>query len=153
MLKLLFISLLTCCVSARHAASSAAQDQGIEGTVFGVGGNLMPAPNRKRSIPKDGIPTTLYIYELTNISQVDRTGQSPYYRAIHTRLIKQADTDEKGHFRVPLPAGHYSVFTKKNDLFYASRRDEKNNLSPVEVLPGKMTKIDCSVESDIRPVY
>ena len=153
MLKLLFISLLTCCVSPRHTTSAKGQDQGIEGTVFGVGGNLMPAPNRKRSIPKDGIPTTLYIYELTNISQVDRTGESPYYRAIHTRLIKQADTDEKGHFRVPLPAGHYSIFTKKNDLFYASRRDEKNNLSPVEVLPGKMTKIDCSVESDIRPVY
>lgn len=151
MWKLLFISLLTGCIVTRHMASG--QDQGIEGTVFGVGGNLMPAPNRKPSIPKDGMRATIYIYELTNISQVDRAGQSPYYPAIHTRLIKQADTDDKGHFRVLLPAGHYSIFTKKNDLFYASRRDEKNNLSPVEVLPGKVTKIDCKVETDIKPVY
>ena len=149
MLKLLFLSLLTGCASTRYTASG--QTQGIEGTVFGKGGNLMPAPNRKPSVPKNGIRATIYIYELTNISQVDRTGQSPYYPAIHTRLIQQADTDDKGHFKVLLPAGSYSIFTKKGDLFYASRRDEKNNIAPVEVLPGKMTKVDCSVESGHQP--
>jgi hypothetical protein len=113
----------------------------------------MPAPNRKPSNPENGIRATIYVYELTNISQVDRVGETPYYQAIHTRLVRQADTDDKGHFKVSLPAGHYSIFTKKDTLFYASRRDENNNLAPTEVLPGKMTKIDCSVESDHKPVY
>jgi len=151
MLKLLFLSLLTCCASARYTA--AGQDQGIEGTVFSKGGDRMPAPNRRPSVPKEGVRATLYIYELTNISQVDRIGQQPYYQTIHTRLVRQVDTDEKGHFKVQLPAGNYSLFTKKGDLFYATRRDEKNNLAPVEVLPGKMTKINADVESGQKPVY
>ena len=151
MWKLVFVSLLTCCASTRYTA--AGQDQGIEGTVFRTGGNRMPAPDRKPSVPKNGVRATIYIYELTNISQVDRIGQQPYYQAIHTRLIRQVDTDEKGHFKVMLPAGQYSLFTKKGDLFYATRRDEKNNLAPVEVLPGKITKVDGNVESDQKPVY
>jgi hypothetical protein len=68
-------------------------------------------------------------------------------------MIRQVDTDDKGHFKVLLPVGLYSIFTKKGDLFYASRRDEKNNLAPAEVLSGKMTKVECSVESDHKPVY
>jgi len=173
MLKLLYICLLTTatgCAGQRISGSSTGQGsidsslhqridtvpqshQGIEGTVFLKAGNMMPAPNRKPSNPKVGIRATVFIYELTNISQVDRVGETPYYQAIHTRLVRQADTDDKGHFKVLLPAGHYSLFTKKDSLFYASRRDEKNNLAPTEVLPGKMTKIDCSVESDHKPVY
>ncbi|MDO6433928.1 hypothetical protein Q4E93_25195 [Flavitalea sp. BT771] len=128
-------------------------DQGIEGTVFSIGGNRMPAPNRRTSAPKEGVRGTIYIYELTNINQVDRVGDAPYFKSIHTRMIRQADTDDKGHFKVLLPVGQYSIFTKKGDLFHASRRDEKNNLAPVEVLSGKMTKVDCSVESDHKPVY
>jgi hypothetical protein len=149
MLKLLLIGLLGCTSHVQRSPG----DQGIEGIVFSAGGNLMPAPNRKPSPPRDGIRATIYIYELTNISQVDRVGQAPYYKAIHTRLIQQADTDDKGHFKVLLPAGRYSIFTKKGDLFYASRRDEKNNIAPVAVLTGKITKVECSVESDHKPVY
>jgi|SRR5882757_6971884 len=150
MLKLLFIGLLsTSCTLFRGASG----DQGIEGTVLSAGGNRMPAPGMKRSAPKDGIRAVVYVFELTNISQVDRVDQTPYYKAIHTRMVQQIDTDDKGHFSVLLPTGHYSVFTKKGDLFYASRMDEKNNIAPVEVLPGEMTKVQCWVESDHKPVY
>jgi hypothetical protein len=128
-------------------------EQGIKGTVFTAVGNRMPAPGIKRSIPKDGVRAIVCVFERTNISQVERVGTSPYYKAIHTRMIQQADTDDKGHFLIPLPAGHYSVFTKKGDLFYAGRMDEKNNIAPVEVLPGVWTEVQCWVESDHKPVY
>jgi hypothetical protein len=75
------------------------------------------------------------------------------YRSVQTPLVRQTDTDDSGHFRILLPPGTYSVFTKKGSLFYATRRDEKNNIAPVEVLPGKMTRVDCSVESDHAAVY
>jgi hypothetical protein len=68
-------------------------------------------------------------------------------------LIRQANTDDKGNFSILLPPGTYSVFTKKGDLFYATRRDEKNNIAPVKVLPRKMTRVDCKVESDHKVVY
>lgn len=150
MLKLLLAGLLGLSCGLIHKTSG---DQGIEGTVFSVGGNRMPAPNRKPAVPKEGVRATICIYELTNISQVDRVGDAPYYQSIHTRMIRQVDTDDKGRFKVLLPVGTYSIFTKKGDLFYASRRDEKNNLAPAEVLSGKMTKVECSVESDHKPVY
>ena len=128
------------------------QDQGIEGTVYLVSGNQMPAPGHKRP-PLPGVQTTLYIYELTNIRQVTRQGQSPYFLAIRTKLIKQVGTDSLGHFRVGLPAGRYSLFTRKNGLYYASGYDTENNIAPVEVFPGRITKADCKTEGDRRPVY
>ena len=127
--------------------------QGIGGTVYRVGGNQMPDPRHPPG-PPAGVRATLYIFERTNISQVIRQGSSPYYyTSVGTRLVKQATTDDKGHFRVWLPPGTYSLFTKKGALFYASRRDEKNNIAPVEVLPGKITPVECRVESDHKAVY
>ncbi|HWK04564.1 MAG TPA: hypothetical protein VNS58_13080 [Puia sp.] len=127
-------------------------DQGIEGIVYPVSGNRMPSPDHKTSPPR-GIKSTVYIFELTNITQVTRQGQSSYYPVINTRLVKQADTDDTGYFKIKLPPGFYSIFTRKGDLFYASRRDEKNNIAPVEVMAGKFTRIDCKIEGDRKAVY
>ncbi len=126
--------------------------QGIEGVVYRKGGNRMPAPNRRPPAPA-GAVSTVYIYELTNDSQTLRQGTTPYYRAIYTRFVCQVDTDSSGNFHVSLPPGNYSIFTKKGDLFYASQRDEKNNIAPVTVSPGKMSRVQCSVESDHKPLY
>src|SRR5882757_10876795 len=122
-----------------------AAGQGIEGIVYPVSGNRMPSPNRKPGPaggPR-GIKSTVYVFELTNISQVTRQGQTSYYPMINTKLVRQADTDDTGYFKIELPPGHYSVFTRKGDLFYASRRDEKNNIAPVEVVAGMYTRVDC----------
>jgi hypothetical protein len=135
------------------------QTSGIEGKVYLVYGNRMPAPPRRPgdtvrlSAEGPGVKSTVCVYELTNDSQVIRQGTSPYCKAVHTRLIRQVDTDDKGNFNIPLPPGTYSVFTKKGNLFYATRRDEQNNIAPVKVLPGKMARVDCSVESNQKVVY
>jgi len=148
------------------------QVSGISGTVYRLSGNHMPAPNRRppssgdtgrtsgtrnSGAPSPGVKATICIFPLTSDSQVIRpTGAgtgSPYYKAVLTHLIRQVDTDDKGYFQVALPPGTYSVFTKNGDLFYATQRDEKNNIAPVKVLPGKITRIQCSVESDHTVVY
>jgi len=118
--------------------------QGIEGYVYLVTGNQMPGPGVKRPAPK-GMKTTVYIYALTNISQVVKPDASSFYSSIKTKLVKRVVSDSKGHFSVQLPPGTYSVFTKKDALFYANLSDEKNNIFPVKVAPGKMTKIDVQV--------
>lgn len=130
-------------------------DQGIEGIVYPVSGNRMPSPDRKPAKPASprGIKSTVYVFERTNISQVTQQGQSSYYMVINTKLIKQADTDDTGYFKITLPPGLYSVFTRKGDLFYASRRDEKNNIAPVEVVTGKFARVDCKIEGDRKAVY
>ena len=128
------------------------------------------------SYPLNGVKATVCIFELTSDNQVIRQGSggssgsgsggsgsgtgtsgsggsSPNYRAVLTHLIRQIDTDDKGYFQVILPPGTYSVLTKKGELFYATQRDEKNHIAPVKVLPGKITRIKCSVESDHAVVY
>lgn len=155
------------------------QQSGITGIVYRISGNQMPAPNRRPrptvdtggnpadsshpsggtnpsagSHPPAGIKATVCIFQLTSESQVVPQGPgSPYYRTVRSPLVRQIETDDKGYFQVFLPPGTYSVFTKNGELFYASRRDEKNHIAPVEVLPGKMTRVQCSVESDHKVVY
>jgi len=128
------------------------QTQGIEGTARRPSGNHMPSPHYHPG-PPAGVKATICIFSLTNDSQTKKAGGAGRYSAVQTRLIRQIDTDDSGRFRIELPPGTYSVFTKKGNSFYATRRDEKNNIAPVEVLPGKMTRVECNVESDHTAAY
>ena len=140
--------------SSGSAWDPASDSTGIEGVTYSATGNRMPSPDSKPgNRAMVGIRSTVYVFELTNIRQVVGLGQSPCFTAVNTRLVRKADTDERGYFHLLLPPGRYSVFTKKGDLLCAGRRDDKNNIAPVDVLPGKMTRVDCRVESDHAAVY
>lgn len=135
------------CSSIKNSAPQQMTKQGIEGYVFRISGNQMPSPDRKPSAPK-GIKTTLYIYQLANISQVIRLGQSAFYSSIKTKLLSKVETDTNGYFKISMEPGRYSLFTKKNELFFANWFDKDNNIAPVEVLPGKMTRVEFTVDYD-----
>ncbi|HEY4156307.1 MAG TPA: carboxypeptidase-like regulatory domain-containing protein [Puia sp.] len=122
-----------------------ARRTGIEGYIFKLSGNRMPSPDAKLSPPK-GIAASLYIYELTNLSQLTREGESPFYSNIKTRLVKTIQSDASGYFSVSLPPGQYSLFTKKDALFYANYFDGQNNVAPVKVSPGKVTQVNVNVD-------
>jgi hypothetical protein len=119
--------------------------QGIEGHVYRVKGNQMPSPDLPRSKPA-GMKTTLYIYELTNASQVSQEGA--FYKSISTKLVKEIPTDDSGYFKVPLNPGWYSLFVKKGDLFYANIFDDKNNIHPVEVKKGEWKEENFKADYD-----
>ncbi|MEO5564882.1 MAG: hypothetical protein ABIR18_15655 [Chitinophagaceae bacterium] len=112
---------------------------GIRGHVYIETGNRMPSPDQPRVAPQ-GIKTKLYVYELTNITQVVRQGMSAFYTQVPTKLIKEIETDDDGSFKVKLKPGKYSLFVKKENLFYSSMFDSENNIHPVEVKKGKMTE-------------
>ena len=143
---------LACCLALTISPPPYPQQQGIEGIARRISGNRMPSP-RYHSGPPAGAHATICVFGLTNENQVSNSGSAGLYSAVRTKLIRQVDTDDSGHFRILLPSGTYSVFTRKGRLFYATRRDEKNNIAPVEVLPGKMTWVECSVESDHPAAY
>ena len=114
---------------------------GIDGTVVKISGNQMPSPDRPPSAPV-GIRATVCIYELTNMSQVVREGQSPSYTSIKTKLIKTVESDSKGKFKVRLSPGKYSLFIKTEKGFYSNGFDGQNNINPVEVIKKKMSKVE-----------
>lgn len=121
--------------------------QGIEGHVRLVTGNQMPSPDVAPSAGR-GIKTTLYIYELTNLGQVNRVGQSAFYSQVSSKLVKKVQTNDKGYFKVRLSPGQYSVFLKKDTVFYANRFDGENNIAPVEVVRKKMTQLEVKMDYD-----
>lgn len=144
--------IMSLCFVLTSGLTTPLQQQGIEGVARRVSGNRMPSP-KYHSGPSPGVHATICVFKLTNQTQVTTYGNAGLYSAVHTDLVRQTDTDDSGHFRILLPPGTYSVFTRKGHLFYATRRDEKNNIAPVEVLPGKMTRVECKVESDHAAVY
>ena len=110
----------------------------------------MPSPNRTPS-KLNGIKTTLFIFEVTNIKDVARKETSSFYYSINKKLISTIHSDSVGHFYIQLPIGVYSVFTKVNRLFYANTFDEKNNIAPVKVEKGKISVI--TIKMDAGAVY
>jgi hypothetical protein len=104
-----------------------AQQQGVKGQLYLVTGNQMPSPNRKH-IPRKGVVREIYIYGLTNMSEVDREGV--FYKKIHTRFVKSQFSNADGTFRIKLPPGKYSLFVKEYNGLYANLFDNENNISP-----------------------
>jgi hypothetical protein len=151
MISIFFTPLLIVTVSGKMINSPLPelfyQEQGVEGYAYRVSGNQMPSPDIKPSQPK-GTMVSVYIYELTNINQVSRLGQSAFYKAIRTKFVRKLETGADGHFAVQLPAGSYSFFTKENELFYANWFDARNNIAPVSVMPGKLTRIEIRIDHD-----
>ena len=123
---------------------------GIQGYVYELKGNQMPSPDEKRAPPK-GIQTDVYIYELTSASQVTPGERAGFYKSVNSKLIRQVSTDEKGFFKVYLPVGKYSVFTKVGPAFYANMFDQENRIYPVEVKWKKMT--DIVIKQDYNAAY
>ena len=124
--------------------------EGIKGNIYRVSGNRMPSPGEPLPAPQP-LATTLYIYELTNISQVKKADKGSFYTTVSTKLIKEVKADKKGRFKVKLPPGQYSLFIKKDALFYANIFDDKNNLYPITVEKGRYTTVD--VKADYGAVY
>ena len=104
----------------------------------------MPAPG-KPAVEAKPVSTTVYIYEATNLSQVERMGTSPFYNSISTKFIKSVQSDEAGKFMLKLSVGHYSLFTKVDGKFYANQYDSKNNIALVMVEENKFSEVNIII--------
>lgn len=140
-------ALFSACCSSRKVQGQPTVPQGLSGYIREVRGNQMPSPESQPSTGK-GLKTTVYIYELTNLSQVKQDGTSSFYTAISTKLIKTADTDENGYFQVALDPGSYSLFVKLNNKYYANAFDARNNIAVHTVQANKLTNVQFTVTSN-----
>jgi hypothetical protein len=139
----LYVVLFNWCCAPKLSSSNNIS-QGISGYVKEVRGNQMPSPDIARAAPK-GIETTIYVYELTNLSQVQ--GTAPFYKTIGTKFIQSITSDSLGHFAAELPAGSYSLFTKLDEQFYANSFDEKNNIAAVTVEENKVSEVNITISA------
>ena len=139
----LSLTFLSCSNSKKLTGTNKTQ-QGITGFVKEITGNRMPGPGRELP-PPTGIRTTIYVYEITNISQVKQEGTSSFYLSIGTKLVTTVESDEKGQFTAKLPPGNYSLFTKVDGRFYANSFDTNNNIAPALVEENKFTEVEIMI--------
>jgi hypothetical protein len=120
-----------------------AQKQGIKGQVFWLSGNQMPSPDKQRS-PHLGIQREIYIYKPTTLQDVEQ--QDGFFSEIKTELIAKIVTRDDGRFKVKLPPGEYSVFTKEPKGLFANLYDKNSRINIVEVKPKKYTWMVIAVD-------
>ena len=99
----------------------------LEGAIVVDKGNQMSSENLNSV--KKGINKEVYIYELTNVSSVEKVNS--LYTSIKSKLVSRVKTNKKGEFKIKLNEGNYSILIKENNGFYVAELDKYNNLHPV----------------------
>jgi hypothetical protein len=146
LLSFFIISLAFFGCGGTQTAQKVAIEQGIAGYILEEKGNRMPSPDRPLSAPK-GLKTLVFIYPVTDITQLTQLSTSGLYKAISTPPQATTTTDSTGYFSVALPTGAYSVFVKYGEGIYANWFNEKNQVSPVEVKEQKVTTVKLTVSA------
>lgn len=113
-----------------------AQKQGIKGQVFWLSGNQMPGPGRE-SAPHLGIQREIHIYKPTTLADAEQ--QDGFFNEIKTEFVVKALTKADGRFKIKLPPGEYSVFTREPKGLFANLYDKDNRINIVLVKPKKFT--------------
>jgi hypothetical protein len=149
-LTLVLCTLIASCngpLSTTNTASNENFNQGLAGKVLWREGDFMPGPdNKNKSV---GVAREIYIHKVTNLSQATQTGQ--FFTDIKTDLIKKVNSDETGNFFTSISPGTYSLFTKEGDAYFANIFDGDNNICPVIVDSGRVTKV--SIVVDYKAAY
>ena len=121
------------------------QKQGLQGQVFWVSGNQMPGPDAVLS-PNQGAVRDVLIYEITNVTDATQIG--PFFRDIKTRLVATTTSKSDGTFKIKLPPGNYSVFTREKSGFYANLFDGKGYINPVTIKNGQYAWKTITIDYD-----
>ncbi len=125
--------------------SALSQKQGLQGQVFWVSGNQMPGPEAVLS-PNQGAVREVLIYEITSISDATQVG--PFFRDIKTKLVATTQSKPDGTFKVKLPVGSYSIFTREKNGLYANLFDNQGYINPVVVKAGQYAWKTITIDYD-----
>ncbi len=124
------------------ASDVIAQKQGICGKVTWVEGNQMPGPGVKRT-EGTGIVREIYVYELTTRNEA--TQGNGLYKEVSSTLVAKGKSNKRGEYRIKLPPGTYSVFTKEPDGLFANVFDAKGSINPVTVRSDDFTILNIVI--------
>jgi hypothetical protein len=87
----------------------------------------------------------VYIFELTNSSQVNEIEHSAFYTSVNSKLVSFGHSNTQGFFQFYLPEGKYSIFVKEKSLYYSNSFDGQDNIYPFEVKKDSLTYIEFNI--------
>jgi hypothetical protein len=111
-------------------------EQGVWGDVWFWSGNFMP-PGRGEICQ---VVRKVLVYELTTREDVDKVDYTPFYTAIHTKLISSVVSDNLGFFQIELEPGTYSLFVQEDNEYYSNLYSSQG-IFPVTIESGKVSEV------------
>ncbi len=128
-------------LSIYHCALS--QKEGIKGQVFWISGDQLPGPGSQAS-PDQGTIREIFIYKAATLNDVDQKDE--FFFEIKTELINKVMSAEDGSFKVKLPPGEYSLFTKEQKGLFANVIDHNGCVSCVNVSPKRYSWVTITID-------
>jgi hypothetical protein len=125
------------CLLVVATAAVYAQNRGICGKVLWLEGNQMPG---SKASPGKGVEREILIYEATTMQQA--TSHNGFYTDIKTRLVATVNSHADGAYKIKLPPGKYSVFTREPEGLFANLFDQDAIINPVVVKARGYTVLD-----------
>ena len=133
---------MTSCASLKYQ-TKVSLSQGIVGQVFEQKGNKMPQVGKAFS-KGNPFPTTIYVFEPTNISQVQKI-EGNIIKNITTRLVANYQTDDLGKFKIKLTPGKYTVVVGYEGAYFTPYFSTQNELSLIHVVANEFTNLDVII--------
>jgi hypothetical protein len=126
--------------------------EGVRGQVTFIEGNHMPTPDTNYTFPKKEVRRYLGVFAPTPVSKTtNAAGDLTFFSDIKTKCLYLIQTDKKGCFFHPIPAGKYSIMVWEEGQWYSNAFDGDNIINPVTVEKGKVTQFDIQI--NYKAVY
>jgi len=108
-------------------------------------GNHMPSPSNTTKSSGAAARRTLGIFELTKENQTEPGRKGGFYKNLKTRKIKSVCSGRDGCFAVRLRPGHYSLFVKEGNEWYANSITGDGDIMEVIVKEGEVTPVEIRI--------
>lgn len=117
--------------------------QGIKGQVFWISGDQMPGPGKTVS-PQQGIVREVLAYERVMFKDVSQEGQ--FIQEITAEPAGKAMSKADGSFKIKLPPGEYSLFTREPQGLFVNTVDHNGCINCVLVKPKQYSWFTITID-------
>ena len=120
--------------------------EGISGQVLWLRSDQMSGPS-KTIAPPLGVVREIIIYKATSLKDAQQDDQ--FFSELKTELVTKTWSKEDGTFKVKLPPGEYSVFTRESRGLYAGLVDKNGCINCVAVKPKKYSWVAITIDYEV----
>lgn len=150
MMRYVTVVLVLMVAACKSQLTSGQLEQGIAGEVWWLEGDFMPRIGEKPSGQRKPVRREVVFYEVVSLGELDQES-GPVFPAIPGKEVASVNSGDDGKFKVMLPEGTYSVFTKEPEGFFANSFDGEGQVNAVTVRKGEVTQM--AIEINYQATY
>lgn len=140
LLPFCLLLLLIACKTGQQPSSAG---QGIEGQLWWLEGDFMPRIGGRPTGKRTPAQRSVVAYEAISLQAMKHPG--PLFPSVPARKVAETESGPDGKFRLSLPPGIYSVFTREAEGLFANSFDGNGIVNPVSVKEGEFTNITLEI--------